>query len=170
MNTHGTHGSAVSVSVGGVLDVGRDVLWLRAVESLPAPLVGALRDAGLTDALTLLHYPRMDTEQIGSKVYEQRSVVAASSDATSSRNRTFLTPAACSATPAGSPSSSSHPETASPGPTCSAEAGPVLVGGDPRIDQMCMVSSSPLGRGEGGLASQTAKSPASVSPWEEHGS
>ena len=56
MNTHGTHGSAVSVSVGGVLDVGRDVLWLRAVESLPAPLAGALRDAGLTDALTLLHW------------------------------------------------------------------------------------------------------------------
>ena len=115
----------------------------------------------LVPCVTLLHHPRMDTEQIGSKVYEQRSVVAASSDATSSGNRTFLTPAACSATPAGSPSSSFHPETASPGPTCSAEAGPVLVGGDPRTDPMCMVSSSPLWRG---LASQTAKSPASVSP------
>ena len=77
--------------------------------------------------LALLHYPRMDTEQIGSKVFEQRSVVAASSDATSSGNRTFLTPAACSATPAGSPSSSSHPETASPGPTCSAENRPKCV-------------------------------------------
>ena len=52
MNTHGTHESMSSVSV--------DVLWARALSSLPAPLVRSMRDAGLADASTLLNYPLMD--------------------------------------------------------------------------------------------------------------
>ena len=51
MSTHGELLSSSSVSIG-------DVMWKRALESVPAPLVGALRDAGLDDASTLVHFPR----------------------------------------------------------------------------------------------------------------
>ena len=56
MSTHGELLSSSSVSIG-------DVMWKRALGSVPAPLVGALREAGLDDASTLVHYPRWSEEQ-----------------------------------------------------------------------------------------------------------
>ena len=56
MSTRGGLLSSSSVSIG-------DVMWKRALGSVPAPLVGALRDAGLDDASTLVHYPRWSEEQ-----------------------------------------------------------------------------------------------------------
>ena len=58
MYTYGTQVSSSSVS--GGLSGPRDVLWERALASLPEPLLRALLDADLGDASTLQNYPRMD--------------------------------------------------------------------------------------------------------------
>ena len=47
-----------------VPNVGRDVLWERAVASLPPPLLEALRSAGLDDPGTLVEYPRSTVEEL----------------------------------------------------------------------------------------------------------
>ena len=46
-----------------VPNVGRDVLWERAVASLPPPLMVALRAAGLDDPSVLVEYPRNTQEE-----------------------------------------------------------------------------------------------------------
>ena len=81
-----THGDLLSCSSSSVAVV--DVLWSRALGSLPAPLAGALRDAGLDDASTLVHFPRWSVDQFeeflrGSGGSSPRLTAAASSDATS---------------------------------------------------------------------------------------
>ena len=58
MYTYGTQVSSSSVS--GGLSGPRDVLWERALASLPEPLLRALLDADLGNASTLQNYPRMD--------------------------------------------------------------------------------------------------------------
>ena len=52
------------VSSFSVPNVGRDVLWERAVASLPPPLSEALRSAGLDDPGTLVAYPRSTVEEL----------------------------------------------------------------------------------------------------------
>ena len=90
MTTHGAHVSFVSASVGpsGVLGCGRELVWLRVLASLPAPLAGAFQTGQIEEYL------------YGSRVYGPSSTAPASSDAITSGRRTR------SATHAKSPSSS----------------------------------------------------------------
>ena len=59
MSTHGAQLTFPSVT-----NVGRDVLWERAVASLPPPLLVALRSSGLDDPGTLVEYPRSSVEEL----------------------------------------------------------------------------------------------------------
>ena len=52
------------MSSSSVSNVGRDVLWERAVASLPPPLLEALRSSGLDDPGTLVEYPRSTVEEL----------------------------------------------------------------------------------------------------------
>ena len=87
MNTHGAHESSSSVPVGAF-----DVLWARALSSLPAPLARSLRDAGLADASTLLNYPLLDFEEEEYRhlLGEPRGTGSASVDASSTGHCSFL--------------------------------------------------------------------------------
>ena len=58
MYTYGTQ--VCSSSVSGGSSGPRDVLWERALASLPEPLLRGLRDADLGSATTLQNYPRME--------------------------------------------------------------------------------------------------------------
>ena len=97
---------------------GSDVLWESALRALPAPLLGALRDADLDDPAVLIEYPRYSEGDLGVD-----AACAPSGAATSTHSSTgpgTLTVAAPT------------PTSALPGP-----AGLVLdVGGDPRNDQI----------------------------------
>ena len=76
-----------SSSVSGWLSGPRDVLWERALASLPEPLLRAPLDADLTDASTLQNYPRMDGHVL-EEMFDwggAGAVDTASSDAASSR-------------------------------------------------------------------------------------
>ena len=53
------------MSSSSVPNVGRDVLWERAVASLPPPLAEALRSVGLDDPNVLVDYPRSTLEELG---------------------------------------------------------------------------------------------------------
>ena len=59
MSTHGAQLTFPSVT-----NVGRDVLWERAVASLPPPLLVALRAAGLDHPSVLVEYPRNTQEEL----------------------------------------------------------------------------------------------------------
>ena len=59
MSTHGAQSTFLSVT-----NLGRDVLWERALASLPLPLAEALRAAGLDDPGTLVEYPRSTVEEL----------------------------------------------------------------------------------------------------------
>ena len=59
MTMHGAQSTYLSVT-----DVVRDVLWERALASLPPPLLVALRSAGLTDPGVLVEYPRNTQEEL----------------------------------------------------------------------------------------------------------
>ena len=142
MYTYGTQVSSSSVSGGSGP---RDVLWERALASLPEPLLRALLDADLGDALTLQNYPRMEghvlEEMFGGCLVGAGGT--ASSDATSSTQPTTISTT-----------------------TGTLTADDVVgVGGDPRTDhtlfvgetEKCgeMAATFPPYR-PGGLATQTA--------------
>ena len=57
----GLHALSLLCRVSGLF---RDVLWERAFETLPAPLVHALRFAELDDPGVLVEYPRLDREEL----------------------------------------------------------------------------------------------------------
>ena len=101
MNTQGAHESSSSVSVvaSGPRDGACDVLWARALSSLPAPLVRSLRDAGLADASTLLNYPLLDLgeEEYRHLLGELRGTGSASVDASSTGHCSFLSTTSCTA-------------------------------------------------------------------------
>ena len=84
MYTYGTQMSSSSVSGGS--SGPRDVLWERALASLPEPLLRALLDADLGNASTLQNYPLMEghvlEEMFGGGLVGAGGT--ASSDATSS--------------------------------------------------------------------------------------
>ena len=119
MYTYGTQVSSSSVSGGSGP---RDVLWERALASLPEPLLRALLDADLGDALTLQNYPRMEghvlEEMFGGGLVGAGGT--ASSDASSSTQPTIISTT-----------------------TCTLEAdGVVGVGGDPRTDHSLFVEET----------------------------
>ena len=140
MSKNGTQVSSSSVSGGSGP---RDVLWERAIASLPEPLLRALLDADLGDALTLQNYPRMEghllEEMLGGSLVG--AVGTASSDASSSTQPTIMSTGTC---------------------TMVAD-GDVGEGGDPRtvhslpVEETQMAATFPPYR-PGGLATQTAKS------------
>ena len=140
MSKNGTQVSSSSVSGGSGP---RDVLWERAIASLPEPLLRALLDSDLCDALTLHHYPRMEghllEEMLGGSLVG--AVGTASSDASSSTQPTIMSTGTC---------------------TMVAD-GDVGEGGDPRtvhslpVEETQMAATFPPYR-PGGLATQTAKS------------
>ena len=126
MNTHGTHESMSSVSV--------DVLWARALSSLPAPLVRSLRDAGLADASTLLNYPLMDfgEEEFRLLLGEPRETGSASVDASSTGHSSILATASGTAFVPEPSTSSGQMRIATPVTATSRGDVSGVTGGDPR--------------------------------------
>ena len=160
-----------SSSVSGVT---HDVLWERALASLPAPLVRALRDTGLADASVLLAYP-LEEEFEGSESGQQGRGLEAPSGAASTTQRPSLQSgssvasaaimtASCGDSSVASPvlvlDAGSRSEASASGSAASATDGRVLEKGRrPENRPVVGRSYSPLREG---LASPTATSPVSV--------
>ena len=175
MYTHGKLLSFSSVAMG-------DVLWKRALGSLPAPLAGALRDAGVDDASTLVHYPRWSKEQFeeylrGSGGSSLRRAAGASSDATSSRTSTCtyghgVHPQGVEWIKGVDPKTD-HEAFLTGGDPRTNHASSGITGGDPKTDHASFGSGTLFGGGMAAtcppyrperLATETATSSASASP------
>ena len=147
-----------------VPNVGRDVLWERAVASLPPPLSVALRSSGLDDPGTLVEYPRRTVEELERALGRTlggcdalASSGAASSEQTPSTYghgvplQALEWPGVAATGLFGSLSAGGDPKTDHASSTC-------LVGGDPRTD-LSVQSNACVGADSlhpGGRATQTA--------------
>ena len=111
-----------------------DVLWARALSSLPAPLVRSLRDAGLADASTLLNYPLMDfgEEEFRLLLGEPRETGSASVDASSTGHSSILATASGTATVPDSSFSPGQSTITTPMSATPRVGASGVTGGDPR--------------------------------------